>query len=85
MRFGRDSQTGLTLDGELQKEAEKDPHALPLLEFTLELLFNNKTGDGVLSFSDYHRIGGLLGALASQANEITDSLTKKEKNELPYI
>ena len=47
-----------------------DPEALPLLEFTLDELFRQRTESGVLTFAAYERLGGLEGALARRAEEV---------------
>lgn len=46
-------------------EQGQSPDALPLLAFTLEQLFTDYRGDGVLTRDDYQRFGGLEGAISA--------------------
>jgi tetratricopeptide (TPR) repeat protein len=58
---------GVSLDQALLRDATANPEALPLLEYTLEELYERRTGH-VLRWSDYE--GGLRGALISVADEV---------------
>lgn len=61
--------TGERLDDVLHEAAARDPEALPLLSFTLDQLFQERTERGLLRFDAYERLGGLEGALARRAEE----------------
>jgi len=56
------------LVGDLLFETQKQAGALPLLSFTLELLFQLREGH-VLTLQAYKRIGGVKGALAKWAEQ----------------
>jgi len=49
------------------------PTALPLLQYALTELFENRT-HGTLTLDAYHRIGGISGALARRAEELYATL-----------
>jgi len=85
VRFEQDEESGRTLANELEREAEKDPYALPLLQFVLERLFENRSDDGILRFADYERIGRLGGAIAYRAQQAISHLTEEELSELDSI
>ncbi|MEW5803389.1 MAG: WD40 repeat domain-containing protein [bacterium] len=58
-----------SLDEVLRDTALKDPAILPLLEFTLEQLYEHRTPQGILTFKVYQKLGGLEGAIACRAEE----------------
>ena len=70
LRFEHDDERGISLDEVLLEAAAADPEALPLLEFTLDQLYERRTDDGVLTFAAYEALGGLEGALAEQAEAV---------------
>ena len=77
LNFEEDTTTGERLDDVLRDAASKNPSALPLLEFTLEELYKQKTEDGMLTFEAYKKLGGVEGALAQRAEEVYSSLEPK--------
>jgi len=50
LRFQNHPETGISLDAVLQDDAVSDPTALPLLEFALTELWNQRSPDGLLTF-----------------------------------
>ncbi|BCM94247.1 hypothetical protein IAD21_06150 [Abditibacteriota bacterium] len=85
LRFEVDAQTGERLSDVLQDAAGKSPGALPLLEFTLEELFQRRTPKGVLTFEAYRELGGIEGALGRRAEEVFLALPMEVQNELPSV
>ena len=69
VRFERDLSTGFQLDDALVDAAAKDPNNLPLLEFTLDELYKQRTSDGLLTQAAFEALGGVEGALAGRAEE----------------
>ena len=65
------------LVGDLLFETQKQAGALPLLSFTLELLFQLREGH-VLTTQAYKHIGGVKGALATWAEQTYSSLPGDE-------
>lgn len=60
-------ETGLGLDDLLLNTSVAHPEMLPLLEFTLDALYEHRTARGVLTYAAYDELGGLDGAIAHQA------------------
>ncbi len=60
---------GVSLDQALLRDATANPEALPLLEYTLEELYERRAGH-LLRWSDYE--GGLRGALIAAADEVVN-------------
>ena len=73
--FEEDPQTGEHLDEVLRDAALGDPASLPLLEFTLEQLYQQRTDDGLLTFKAYRDLGGIEGAIAKRADAAFSDLS----------
>src|SRR6202030_1730075 len=68
--FEEDYKTGERLDDLLRDSAVKSPAALPLLEFALEELYEQRdSGQGLLKLDSYRALGGVEGALGKRAEE----------------
>jgi hypothetical protein len=85
LRFSHNPETAAPLDDVLRDTAIKDPSALPLLEFTLEQLYKNRTAEGVLTYDAYERLGGIAGALTNRADEVLNSLPPAARATLPSV
>ncbi len=74
LEFEEDARTGERLDQRILNDAIKHPEALPLLQYTLRELYENR-GDGRrLTFAFYESLGGVEGALGKRAEEVWRSL-----------
>jgi serine/threonine protein kinase/WD40 repeat protein/DNA-binding SARP family transcriptional activator len=62
----------------LVSDVKQQPGALPLLQYTLTELFEQRSAD-TLTLAAYNELGGILGALASRADEIYQSLTSEQQ------
>jgi energy-coupling factor transporter ATP-binding protein EcfA2 len=62
----------------LLHDVKEQPGSLPLLEFVLTELWQERQG-GQLSHEAYERIGGLQGAIARRAEEVFTALTVAEQ------
>jgi hypothetical protein len=69
------------LVGDLLFEAQGQPGALPLLEFTLDQLFHQRDGHR-LTHQAYQQLGGVKGALAKHAESTYASLPFEEHRRL---
>lgn len=74
LNFEEDPLTGQKLDEVLLQAAAGHADVLPLLEFTLELLYQRRNVDNTLLFSTYQSLGGLTGAIARQAEATFQAL-----------
>ena len=70
LRFEQAPQTGVTLDEVLLETAAKNLAALPLLEFTLEQLWQNQAQQGLLTYAAYYGLGGIEGAISQKAEQL---------------
>ncbi|MCK4743291.1 MAG: hypothetical protein KAT25_05685 [Sulfuriflexus sp.] len=65
------------LEQRLLEDAEGNPGALPLLEFTLERLYQERDRDNKqLTFKAYEQLGGLEGALTQTAEDAFTAIQK---------
>ena len=85
--YETDSATGERLDERLLKDADR-PELLPLLQFTLNRLFEaRETVDHEirLTFAAYHALGGLEGAVDKEAEAALQALGDAERARLPRL
>jgi len=85
LRFEQLADTGERLDERLRDVMLDRPAALPLLQFTLEELYQRRTADGVLTFAAYEEIGGLEGALAHRAESVVAAQPQAVQRALPRV
>jgi tetratricopeptide (TPR) repeat protein len=67
LRFAEDVQKGERLEDLIRDAALANPESLPLLQFALEELYQQRTQDDVLTLEAYREIGGVEGSLARRA------------------
>ncbi|MBX3711994.1 MAG: winged helix-turn-helix domain-containing protein [Lysobacter sp.] len=85
LTFEEDAETGNHLDDVLRDAAVAHPDALPLLQHTLQALYEQRSEDGELRFATYHEMGGLEGALAHRAEEAYSSLPAQVRESLGRV
>jgi hypothetical protein len=69
LTFEEDPESGSHLDDVLLAATQSDPAALPLLEFTLDQLYQRRSPDNRLTHAAYRELNGVGGALALRAEE----------------
>ncbi|MEQ8860741.1 MAG: tetratricopeptide repeat protein [Pseudomonadales bacterium] len=79
LEFEENPTTGARLDDVLRDHACANPDMLPLLEFTLEELYQRRSPDGRLTFAAYAEIGGVEGSIARRAEHVFDGLPADAK------
>jgi eukaryotic-like serine/threonine-protein kinase len=85
LTFEEDPQTAEHLDDVLRDAANAHADALPLLQHTLQALYERRSDDGELRFNAYREIGGLEGALAHRAEEVFATLPDASKHSLDRV
>lgn len=92
LSFGTDPSTHQRLDDLLCDAAAASPDALPLLQYTLEQLYQQRSPHGELSFAAYEALGGaaggmggLEGVIAEQAEQLIRGLTPVQQAALPHV
>ncbi len=74
LAFEENTSSGENLDELLRDAALEDPTALPLLSYTLEQLYEQRTPEGLLTLDAYRKLGGLEGAIGSRAETVFTKL-----------
>jgi uncharacterized protein YjbI with pentapeptide repeats/energy-coupling factor transporter ATP-binding protein EcfA2 len=76
-------QVNLTVEPELVEQIIDDmgdsPGILPLLQYTLTEIWQQRTGEGKLTLATYSRLGGVKGTLQQRANEVYEGLSGEEQ------
>jgi DNA-binding winged helix-turn-helix (wHTH) protein/tetratricopeptide (TPR) repeat protein len=85
LSFEMDPESSNRLDDVLRDAAIAQPDALPLLQHTLETLYELRNDRRKLSFTAYNEIGGLEGAIAHRAEQIFAMLPAKAQKSLDSV
>ncbi|MDH3747975.1 MAG: tetratricopeptide repeat protein [Gammaproteobacteria bacterium] len=85
LRFEEDPASSERLDDMLRDAATEHPEVLPLLQFTLEELYQRRTDDGMLTLKAYRDLGGVEGSLAQRAETVFKDLPDDVEAELPKV
>jgi tetratricopeptide (TPR) repeat protein len=85
LRFEEDPASSERLDDMLRDAAAGHREILPLLQFTLEELYQRRTEDGMLTLAAYRELGGVEGSLARRAETVFKDLPDTVEAELPKV
>jgi len=85
LRFEEDFATNERLDDMLRDAAAARPELLPLLQFTLEELYQRRRDDGTLTLEAYRELGGVEGSLARRAEKVFEQLPREVQPALPKV
>ncbi len=85
--FEINQATEIDLASDIEEAAARDPAALPLLEFTLDELYQaaSRAKTRVLTFESYKTLGGLEGSLAKRAEATFANLAPTVREVLPAV
>jgi energy-coupling factor transporter ATP-binding protein EcfA2 len=76
-------QVNLTVEPELVEQIIDDmgdsPGILPLLQYTLTEIWQQRTGEGKLTLATYSRLGGVKGTLQKRATEVYEGFSGEEQ------
>ena len=85
--YETDVKTGESLDDRLIHDVDR-PDMLPLLQFTLNFLFEQRVteaGETKLTLKAYDALGGLAGAIDREGERAMEGLGKEEEERLPRL
>ena len=77
--------SAMPLDEILVQEAASNPDALPMLQYTLQQLYLQRSSDDKLLLSVYQALGGIEGAIGKNAEQAIKGLSKAEQDCLPKV
>ena len=85
LSFDIDPDSAMPLDETLCSEAASNPDALPMLQYTLQQLYLQRSSDNKLQVSVYKKLGGIEGAIGKNAEQAISTLTETEQASLPAV
>lgn len=85
LSFEKHPETHMRLDDVLRDATRFQSDALPLLQHTLQMLYEHRTEYRVLTFAAYDTIGGLEGAVAHRAEEVFSALPSDARKSLDSV
>lgn len=85
LKFEEDHSSSERLDDMLRDAAAERPEILPLLQFTLEELYQRRTANGTLTLEAYRELGGVEGSLAQRAETVFQECPPDVQAALPTV
>lgn len=85
LSFEKHPETCVRLDDALRDAARSQPDALPLLQHTLQMLYEKRAEGDLLTFAAYEAIGGLEGAIAHRAEQVYSALPPEARDSLGKV
>lgn len=85
LNWSTDKDSAMSLDELLCNEAAANPDSLPMLQYTLQELYLQRSDENELQVSVYKALGGIEGAIGKKAEEIYASFDKRRQDELDAI
>ncbi|WP_340676754.1 winged helix-turn-helix domain-containing protein [Paraglaciecola sp.] len=85
LSWSHDPTSAMALDEILCAEAAQHPDSLPMLQYTLQELYLQRSSVNELQFSVYQTLGGIEGAIGKKAEEIYQQLPPEQQSQLAYV
>lgn len=85
LSWSHDPSSAMSLDEILCTEAAQNPDSLPMLQYTLQELYLQRSEQNELLFSVYQDLGGIEGAIGKKAEEIYQQLPHEQQLQLAYV
>ena len=73
------------LDEQLCNDTANNPDALPMLQYTLQQLYLQRSPDNELLFSEYQALGTIEGAIGQKAEQVFCQLPEDQQTELAAV
>jgi eukaryotic-like serine/threonine-protein kinase len=85
LSFETDPDNSTRLDDALRDAAISQPDAMPLLQHTLQGLYERRADGDLLTFKAYREMGGLEGAIAHRADQVFAALPRDARDALDVV
>ncbi|KTF19503.1 nSTAND1 domain-containing NTPase [Pseudoalteromonas sp. 10-33] len=85
LTFSHDPQTQTPLDEILCADTANNPDALPMLQYTLQELYLQRSDNNELLHSVYKKLGGIEGAIGKKAEDVFIGLSKAQQQQLKSV
>ena len=84
LEWEEDNHTDVTLDDIILTDAAAEPNCLPLLQYTLQELYLQRTAN-LLQVSTYKQLGGIEGAIGHKAEQLYQQMPVLVKTALDRV
>lgn len=84
LEWEEDNHTDVTLDDIILTDAAAEPNCLPLLQYTLQELYLQRTAN-LLQVSTYKQLGGIEGAIGHKAEQLYQQMPALVKTALDRV
>ncbi|MEP4891307.1 MAG: hypothetical protein ABJV04_14870 [Aliiglaciecola sp.] len=85
LKFEQANGEQVSLDEYIAQRAYEFPDSLPLLQFVLFHLHQNRSQNGLINYSTYRNLGGLERAIAKMTEQTFESLDRSNKRHFQRI
>jgi DNA-binding winged helix-turn-helix (wHTH) protein len=85
LSWSKDPYNETPLDEVLCAEAASNPDSLPMLQYTLQELYLQRSDNGELLHSVYQNLGGIEGSIGKKAEEVYQQLPTEQQKKLAYV
>ncbi len=85
LSWQQDSASAMGLDELLCVEAASNPDALPMLQYTLQELYLQRSESGELKLEVFRALGGIEGSIGKKAQAVTSQLSQAENASLAKV
>ncbi|GAB0110293.1 nSTAND1 domain-containing NTPase [Pseudoalteromonas distincta] len=85
LTFSHDPLTKTPLDEILCTDTANNPDALPMLQYTLQELYLQRSDNNELLHSVYKKLGGIEGAIGKKAEDIFIGLSNEQQQQLKSV
>ena len=85
LKFSQDPHTKTPLDEILCADTANNPDALPMLQYTLQELYLQRSGNNELLHSIYTKLGGIEGAIGKKAEDVFIALSNEQQQQLKSV
>ena len=85
LTFSQDPNTKTPLDEILCADTANNPDALPMLQYTLQELYLQRSENNELLHSVYEKLGGIEGAIGKKAEDVFIGLSAKQQQQLKSV
>ncbi|AQQ00460.1 transcriptional regulator [Pseudoalteromonas aliena] len=85
LTFSQDPHTKTPLDEILCADTANNPDALPMLQYTLQELYLQRSDNNELLHSVYTQLGGIEGAIGKKAEDVFIDLSSEQQQQLNSV
>jgi DNA-binding winged helix-turn-helix (wHTH) protein/energy-coupling factor transporter ATP-binding protein EcfA2 len=85
LSWSKDPLSARPLDEILCGEAANNPDTLPMLQYTLQELYEQRSANNELQFSVYQALGGIEGGIGKKAEDVYQQLAAQQQTHLAYV